>query len=219
MILPFVEYDLEYFLSDQRNIRITVPQIKWILYQIFSAIFFIHSGDIGFYFLIPFFFNNYFNIKQNFYLVHRDIKPTSILLDDNCNIKLASFGQARSLLSPNSFSAIPCSPYICPELLYKTENLSYAKAGDMWSIGCVFAELLRRAPLFTASDKPTLLKQIFSISECQPDPSYLAQNSALNTYQTQQPKHLNKIIFTGEVQGFESELDLLCKLLYFDPGI
>lgn len=139
-------------------------------------------------------------------------------MDENCNIKLGGFSRARTLHSPDSFSSLPYSTYLCPEALYKSEFFSYAKAGDMWSIGCVFAEMIRRTPLFTAIDKPNLLKQIFAITQCQPDLHFLNQHN-LQSYVAQQTKSLENLVFnSSEIQGFESEFDLLCKLLIFDPA-
>lgn len=57
MILPFVQYDLEYVLS-QNPFKLKINHVRFILYQVLSALMYLHSGEV----------------------VHRDIKPTSILL-------------------------------------------------------------------------------------------------------------------------------------------
>jgi serine/threonine protein kinase len=61
LILPFVEFDLEYLLSDQISFKIKAPQIRIIMYQLLSALYYLHSAE----------------------LVHRDIKPTSVLLGNS----------------------------------------------------------------------------------------------------------------------------------------
>lgn len=131
LILPFVEFDLEYLLSDQISFKIKAPQIRIIMYQLLSALYYLHSAE----------------------LVHRDIKPTSILLgnchhiitssnsfwtDSDCNVKLGSLNTARSLYS-QPFTKVPMSRYSPPENAYLSETTTkpanYWKAADIWSLG------------------------------------------------------------------------------------
>lgn len=83
-------------------------------------------------------------------IIHRDLKPANILLSGEKNdiIKIADFGLARAF-------SIPIKPYTkdvvtlyyrAPELLFKMNE--YATPIDIWSVGCVFAELSTKRPLF-----------------------------------------------------------------------
>ncbi|NXW38246.1 MK15 kinase, partial [Phaetusa simplex] len=103
----------------------------YILYQLLKATKFIHSGNV----------------------IHRDQKPSNILLDADCFVKLCDFGLARSLCQMNEDQGNPpLTEYVAtrwyraPEILLSSR--SYTKGVDMWSIGCILGELLLGKPLF-----------------------------------------------------------------------
>ena len=89
--------------------------------------------------------------------MHRDLKPANILLSGatNENIKLADFGLARAF-------SIPIKPYTkcvvtlyyrSPELLLEMNE--YATPVDIWSVGCIFAELATNLPLYKGENETT----------------------------------------------------------------
>ena len=83
-------------------------------------------------------------------IVHRDIKPENILLMDD-QVKLADFGSCRGIYSKQPYTEyISTRWYRAPEVILNATH--YTKALDVWSIGCIFAELLGRAPLFPGDD-------------------------------------------------------------------
>ncbi len=85
----------------------------------------------------------------------------SLSVDDSSNVTLGSFGSARSLYS-QSFPRATVTRYCSPENVYTTTELkpSELKASDVWSLGIVFAEMLKGAPLFDAREKNALLGQV-----------------------------------------------------------
>lgn len=97
---------------------------KFILYQLFKALYYLHSAE----------------------LVHRDLKPSNMLINSNCVMKLADFGLARSVASNELGESPIVSDYIAtrwyraPEILLGSQ--SYCKSVDMWSAGCILGETL-----------------------------------------------------------------------------
>lgn len=97
---------------------------KFFLYQIVRGLKYIHSAKI----------------------IHRDLKPRNLLVNTNCDLKICDFGLARILNSQeykNDMTDYICTRwYRAPELLVGAND--YTTAVDMWSVGCIMAELFQR---------------------------------------------------------------------------
>uniref|UniRef100_A0A8C5TA54 Protein kinase domain-containing protein n=1 Tax=Malurus cyaneus samueli TaxID=2593467 RepID=A0A8C5TA54_9PASS len=118
----------------------------YILYQLLKATKFIHSGNV----------------------IHRDQKPSNILLDAQCCVKLCDFGLARSLRQLSEEQTVPVLTeyvatrwYRAPEILLASR--SYTKGVDMWSIGCILGEMLLGKPLFPGTSTMNQIEQILRI--------------------------------------------------------
>ena len=125
MVMEFLEHDLR-VLMEQMKGPFLAPEIKCLLLQILRGIKYLHSN----------------------WIIHRDLKTANLLLNNQGILKIADFGLAReygspaTLLSPNVVTLW----YRAPELLLLSKE--YTPAVDMWSVGCIFAELILKRPLF-----------------------------------------------------------------------
>lgn len=84
-------------------------------------------------------------------VIHRDLKPSNLLLNANCDLKICDFGLARPN-AENEFMTeyVVTRWYRAPELLLNSSD--YTAAIDVWSVGCIFMELMNRKPLFPGKD-------------------------------------------------------------------
>lgn len=109
------------------NQPISDEHCQFFLYQVFRGLKYIHSADV----------------------VHRDLKPRNLLVNGNCDLKICDYGLARVNFDEAN---IPMTEYVCtrwyraPEVLCSW--MDYGKAIDIWSAGCILAEMIRRKPLF-----------------------------------------------------------------------
>ena len=96
-------------------------------------------------------------------VIHRDLKPANILIDKNDNLKIGDFGLARTI-------SLPVRPYSqevvtlwyrAPEILLG--SVEYSTSIDIWAIGCIFAEMLTKKPLFQGDSEIDQMFRIFRI--------------------------------------------------------
>ena len=93
-------------------------------------------------------------------VLHRDLKPSNLLLNANCDLKVCDFGLARSAASTEDNSGfmteyVATRWYRAPEIMLTFKE--YTKAIDVWSVGCILAEMLNGKPLFPGKDCEYLL--------------------------------------------------------------
>ncbi|NWS35817.1 MK15 kinase, partial [Polioptila caerulea] len=174
----------------------------YILYQLLKATKFIHSGNV----------------------IHRDQKPSNVLLDAQCCVKLCDFGLARSLCqqgeaqpSPALTEYVATRWYRAPEILLASRN--YTKGVDMWSIGCILGEMLLGRPLFPGTSTMNQIEQILRVIPAPSSEDILALQSE---YKASVINHMSSRQRVAFEDIFPSStplpaLDLLKKLLVFNP--
>lgn len=158
-------------------------------------------------------------------VLHRDIKPGNLLVGtDKEIVKLADFGLARSIEVPaGAYSTgVGTVRYRAPELLLGFPK--YSTSVDIWSVGCIFGEMVKQNGIFPAIDEEKhiryvfidQLKAIFSILGTPTDetwPGVTSLCSYLHNFSRCEPKNLAEE-FTGLEQA---GVDLLSKMLQLDP--
>merc|ERR1712062_955567 len=190
LVFEHVDQDLNAYLSKCPPPGVGQDKIKDLMWQILCGVDFLHSHRI----------------------VHRDIKPQNILLANSGSLKLADFGLARIY----DFNALLTSTvvtlwYRAPEVLLGT---TYATPVDIWSCGCIFAELYRKSPLFSGKYETDQLAKIFQVVGTPPVTAWPEDSPVLrNNFVNNQPRNLQDLV--PEIDPLA--LDLLEKMLLFDP--
>ncbi|XP_022315183.2 extracellular signal-regulated kinase 2-like isoform X4 [Crassostrea virginica] len=201
LVFEFMETDLHNVIK--RGSILKDVHKRYIMYQLFKATKYLHSGNV----------------------IHRDQKPSNILLDSECVVKVCDFGLARSLTQigvdaetgdPNLTEYVATRWYRAPEILLASHR--YTKGVDMWSLGCILGEMLGGKPLFPGS---STLNQIEKIMSTIPLPSKEDIESIKSAYGAsilekatlKSKKSLEELLPDAPKDG----IDLLKRLLLFNP--
>ena len=150
-------------------------------------------------------------------ILHRDIKPQNILLNDAGEVKIADFGLARAFQDPVRpyTHEVVTLYYRAPEVILNA--VEYSTAIDIWSIGCVFAELYTQAPLFQGDSEIDQMFKIFKLlgTPTEEDwPGVTEMKAYKPTFPKWKPKDLGQEVPNMDELG----IDLLRKMLTLDPS-
>ena len=168
--------------------------IKLYMYQIFRSLAYIHALGI----------------------CHRDIKPQNLLLDPATGIlKLCDFGSAKILVAGEPNVSYICSRYYrAPELIFGATN--YTPAIDIWSVGCVMAELMIGTPLFPGESGVDQLVEIIKILGTPTREQIKSMNQNYTEFKFPAIKaHPWSKVFRS--RATPEALDLISKLLEYTP--
>lgn len=96
-------------------------------------------------------------------MLHRDLKPQNLLINREGVLKLADFGLARAFGIPvkNFTHEVVTLWYRAPDVLMGSKN--YSTSVDIWSVGCIFAEIVNHKPLFAGNNEEEQLQKIFYV--------------------------------------------------------
>jgi len=171
--------------------------IQYFIYQILRSLKYIHSADV----------------------VHRDLKPSNLLLNSTCDLKICDFGLARGMhdVQLQLTEYVVTRWYRAPEIMLACRV--YTKAIDVWSVGCIFAELLGRKPIFPGDDYIGQLKLIADTvgTPAEKDLAFVTSEKALK-FMRQLPVKPKADYAKLYPKASPEALDLLDRMLRFDPA-
>ncbi|CAK59140.1 unnamed protein product (macronuclear) [Paramecium tetraurelia] len=178
-------YDFSRYSNQYLIITFLQKHIQIILCNIVSALYFIHSGG----------------------LVHLSLTPSKILVDSECQIKLIGFGFSQLL--PIKDPKYTCLHYLPPEILLQGKVNTSA---DIWSLGCIFGEMLCHHTLFTGNSTFNQIEKIVELIG-KPNDTNLSE---LAPYVLQGIQSDRKKAFTS-ISDDSTAIDLLKRMLVFEP--
>ncbi|TIB63136.1 hypothetical protein E3P77_03636 [Wallemia ichthyophaga] len=195
IVMDFVEHDLKTLMQTMPE-PFLISEVKTLLRQLLEATAHAHSN----------------------WILHRDLKASNLLINNRGQIKVADFGMARRYAEPvdEMTQLVVTLWYRAPEILLGEKR--YTTAVDVWSIGCIFGELITSEPLFGGRSELEQIKLIFSLLG-QPSEDIwrgfnkLPHAKSINTSQFPLYSSLRQHYKILSDKG----LDLMSKLLAYDP--
>lgn len=166
--MDFLEHDLKTLQEDMLD-AFAPSEIKTLLLQLTSAVDYLHSN----------------------WILHRDLKTSNLLMNNRGQMKVADFGMARYYGDPppKLTQLVVTLWYRAPELLLGAEK--YGAEIDLWSIGCIFGELLTKNPLLQGKNE---VDQLSKVSICQnPHLRVLTRSPDLRTLWHSHRSHLARV--------------------------
>ncbi|KAM3136858.1 hypothetical protein pb186bvf_011117 [Paramecium bursaria] len=139
LVFPLMQTDLDKIIKSKMPLNDV--RINWIMYQIISGLYYMHSAHI----------------------IHRDLKPNNIFINSNCHLKIGDLNLARKQLDEISIQTdyVVTRWYRAPEVLFSQSE--YTASIDIWSIGCILAELLGRTILFQGRHPREQVEKIIAV--------------------------------------------------------
>ncbi|XP_076032899.1 cyclin dependent kinase 11B pitslre isoform X2 [Oratosquilla oratoria] len=141
IVMDYVEHDLKSLMETMRQKKqmFTIGEVKTLMIQLLKAVAHLHDN----------------------WILHRDLKTSNLLLSHRGILKVGDFGLAREYGSPlKGYTPIVVTLwYRAPELLLGAKE--YSTHIDVWSVGCIFGELLGMEPMFPGKNELDQLNKIF----------------------------------------------------------
>jgi len=200
LVMPKMETNLARVIKSSQ--KLSKRHIQFFLYQMLRGLKYIHSANV----------------------VHRDLKPENILVNGaDCNLKITDFGLSRGVFKDSEKKGLLTEYvvtrwYRAPEVMCSARQ--YDEKVDMWSVGCILAELFLRKPIFPGKNHIEQLKIIFRVLGT-PDLKNLEwvktpeAKKWIQGMEQHNGKDMKKLFDMASPDG----LDILLKLLELDPTI
>jgi len=194
LVFEFLDQNLKQYMDACGQEGMHLDAAKSFMFQLIRAIAYCHDHRV----------------------LHRDLKPQNLLINMNGELKLADFGLARSFGIPvrNYTHEVVTLWYRPPDVLMGSRK--YSTSVDIWSMGCIFAEMVNGVPLFPGSSDDDQLMKIFELlgtpnASTWPDMAHLPQYK--DNFAVFPAVPLRKVCRRLDGAG----LDLLQRMLEYDP--
>ncbi|KAL8160218.1 hypothetical protein V2J09_001755 [Rumex salicifolius] len=168
---------------------------QYFLYQLLRGLKYIHSANV----------------------IHRDLKPSNLLINANCDLKICDFGLSRPTCENEHMTEYVVTRwYRAPELLLNSSD--YTSAIDVWSVGCIFMELMNRKPLLPGRDHVHQMRLLTELlgTPLESDLGFL-QNDDARRYIKQMPLQPRQQLAKVFPHISPMAIDLIERMLTFDP--
>jgi len=142
IVMPYMQLDLHKVIYAKMKVELSDKHAQAFAFQILHGLKYLHTAGV----------------------VHRDLKPSNILVNKDCTLRIADFGLANGRRGRNNSEEEQLTDYVvtrwyrAPELMLLPSG--YFEAVDLWSVGCIHAELVRRKPLFPGDNHVDMLRRI-----------------------------------------------------------
>nr|KAF6435167.1 cyclin dependent kinase 16 [Rousettus aegyptiacus] len=193
LVFEYLDKDLKQYLDDCGNI-INMHNVKLFLFQLLRGLAYCHRQKV----------------------LHRDLKPQNLLINERGELKLADFGLARAKSIPTKTysNEVVTLWYRPPDILLGSTD--YSTQIDMWGVGCIFYEMATGRPLFPGSTVEEQLHFIFRILGTPTEETWpgILSNEEFKTYNY--PKYRSEALLSHAPRLDSDGADLLTKLLQFE---
>lgn len=196
LVSELMETDLHRVIHSNQDL--TSDHVSYFIYQLLCALKHLHSANV----------------------LHRDLKPSNLLVNADCSLKVCDFGLARETdvtLSTALTEYVVTRWYRAPEVLLSGGR--YTEAIDVWSVGCILAELLLRRPLFPGKNHLHQLRLIMQLTgtPASDDLDFIVDEKA-REFVLGGPRHAPQKLESlfPHIPGVV--LDLLKRMLVFNPA-
>ncbi|SCO70370.1 glycogen synthase kinase 3, putative [Plasmodium vivax] len=196
VVMEFIPQTVHKFMKHyaRNNHSLPLLLVKLYSYQLCRALAYLHSK----------------------YICHRDLKPQNLLIEPNTHtLKLCDFGSAKNLLTGQRSVSYICSRfYRAPELMLGSTN--YTTHIDLWSLGCIIAEMILGYPLFSGQSSVDQLVRIIQVlgTPTEEQMKVMNPNYADVKFPDVKPKDLKKVFPKGTP---EDAINFVSRFLKYEP--
>ncbi|XP_074167232.1 mitogen-activated protein kinase 13 isoform X2 [Sminthopsis crassicaudata] len=188
LVMPFMPTDLQKIM----RMEFSEDKIQYLVYQMLKGLKYIHSAGV----------------------VHRDLKPGNLAVNEDCELKILDFGLARHA-DAEMTGYVVTRWYRAPEVILSW--MHYNQTVDIWSVGCIMAEMLTGKTLFKGKDYLDQLTQIMKVTGV-PGADFVQklQDKAAKSYIQSLPQCPKKDFSQFFPRASPQAVDLLEKMLELD---